>query len=144
MADLAAALKDEIRRLAKKEIKAETGNTKQAVAQYRRDIAALKRQLREQEKKVAFLENRERKLIDQPETSEDVLENVRFSPRSVKAQRARLGLSAADYAKLVGVSQLSIYNWEQGKTRPRKEQFAALVAIRDIGKREALKRLKLL
>ena len=39
---------------------------------------------------------------------------------------------------------LTIYNWELGKSRPRKEQLAALVAVRGIGKREALKRLELL
>ena len=53
-------------------------------------------------------------------------------------------MSAANYAKLVGVSPLTIYNWEQGKTRPRKEQLAALVAVRGIGKREALAKLELL
>lgn len=35
-------------------------------------------------------------------------------------------MSAADYAKLVGVSPQTIYNWEKGKTRPRKEQIARL------------------
>ena len=55
MSNLAATLKDEIQRLARKEIKAQTGTTKQAVAQYRREIAALKRQMREQEKKISFL-----------------------------------------------------------------------------------------
>lgn len=73
-----------------------------------------------------------------------MFENRRYSARSVAAQRKRLGLSAADYAKLVGVSELTIYNWESGKTRPRQEQFAALVAVRGIEKREALKRLELL
>ena len=144
MADLANALKDEIRRLARKEIKAETGATKQAVAQYRREIASLKRQLQKQEKKIAFLEGQERKRIEEPPASDEAVENVRFSARSVAAQRKRLDLSAADYAKLVGVSPLTIYNWESGKTRPRQEQLAALVAIRGIGKREAQKRLELL
>lgn len=144
MADLAATLKDEIRRLARREIKAETGNTKQAVAHYRREIASLKRRLREQEKKVALLEDIERKRLQQPADVEDVTENVRFSARSVKAQRNRLDLSIDDYAKLVGVSRMSIWNWEQGTTRPRKEQLAALVAVRGIGKREALRRLELL
>ena len=37
-----------------------------------------------------------------------------------------------------------IYNWEKGKTRPRQEQLAALVAVRGIGKREALAKLELL
>ena len=143
MADLAGALKEEIRRLARKEIKAETGATKQAVAQYRREIAKLKRQVAEQEKKIAFLEDRERKRLEEPEP-EKAAEGARFSARSVTAQRKRLGLSAADYAKLVGVSALTIYNWENGKSRPRKEQLAALVAVRGIGKREALRRLELL
>ncbi len=62
----------------------------------------------------------------------------------MKAQRDRLGFSAAKYAKLVGVSELTIYNWEKGETRPRKEQLAALAAVRGIGKREALAKLELL
>ena len=59
----------------------------------------------------------------------------------MKAQRSRLGLSAADYGKLVGVSGLTIYNWEHEKSRPRQAQLAALVAVRGIGKREALMKL---
>ena len=144
MADIAGALKEEIRRLARKEIKAETGTTKQAVAQYRREIASLKRQVAEQQKKIAFLEGQEKKRIEEPQADEEAVESARFSSRSVAAQRKRLGLSAADYAKLVGVSPLTIYNWEKGKTRPRQEQLAALVAVRGIGKREAMKRLELL
>ena len=144
MADLANALKDEIRRLARKEIKAETGATKQAVAQYRREIASLKRQLRKQEKKIAFLEDQERRRLEEPQASDKAVESARFSARSVAAQRKRLSLSAADYAQLIGVSALTIYNWESGKTRPRKEQLAALVAIRGMGKREAQRRLELL
>ena len=72
------------------------------------------------------------------------MENVRFSSRSVKAQRDRLGFSAKDYGLLVGVSGLTIYNWEQDKSRPRQAQLAALAAVRGIGKREALARLELL
>jgi len=53
-----------------------------------------------------------------------------------------LKLSAADYGKLVGVSGLTIYSWESGKSRPRKAQLAALVAVRGIGKREALAKLE--
>ena len=144
MPNLAATLKEEIQRLAKKEIKAQTGSTKQAVAKYRGEIASLKRQMREQEKKIAFLEVQEQKRLEQPQATGESAEGIRFSARSVKAQRERLGLSAANYAKLVGVSGLTIYNWEQEKSRPRKEQLAALVAVRGIGKREALAKLELI
>lgn len=144
MPNIAAVLKDEIRRLARKEVKAQTSTTKQAVAQYRTDIAGLKRLVREQQKRIAFFAAQERKRGDQPQTDEDPLAAVRYSARSVRAQRNRLGLSAADYGRLVGVSGLTIYNWEHGKSRPRKAQLAALITVRGIGKREALKRLEVL
>ena len=53
-------------------------------------------------------------------------------------------MSASDFAKLAGVSPLTIYNWEHGKARPRREQFAALVALRGVGKREAQAKLAIL
>jgi DNA-binding transcriptional regulator YiaG len=137
MPNIAAVLKEEIRRLAKKEVKAQVGKTQRASAQYRRDIANLKRLVNQQERQIKLLKKRQ----GQAPIEEEPLESVRFSARSVKAQRNRLRLSAADYGKLVGVSGLTIYNWEHGKSKPRKVQFAALVAIRNIGKREALLKL---
>jgi len=143
MPNFATAIKDEIRRLAKREIKVDTSSTKAAVAQFRRDIAKLKRQMRAQEKEIAFLKSQEQKRLGQPQpAAEDELEGVRFSARSAKAQRERLGLSQQNYAKLVGVSPMTIYNWESGNSRPRNEQLAALVAVRGIGKREAMSKLE--
>ena len=137
MPNIAAVLKDEIRRLAKKEIKAQVGKTQKATAQYRRDIAKLRRSLSQQERQIRFLKKKQGQLPKEEEPRED----IRFSSRSVKAQRSRLGLSAANYGKLVGVSGLTIFNWEHEKARPRKAQLAALVAVRGIGKREALLKL---
>lgn len=141
MTMLAIALKDEIRRLARKEIKSQTGRTVRAIAQYRREIARLKRQQRESEKKFALLEARTRKQLTSSATVAELNNDARFSARSVKAQRSRTGLSAVEYAKLVHVSPLTIYNWEHNKSRPRREQFAALVALRGLGKREARAKL---
>ena len=137
MPNIAGVLKEEIRRLAKKEIKSQVGSTKQAVARYRSDIANLKRSLSQQEREIKLLKKKQ----GQSQTEEEPLEGIRFSARSVKAQRQRIGLSAADYGKLVGVSGLTIYNWEHEKVRPRKAQLAALVAVRGIGKKEALLKL---
>ena len=50
-------------------------------------------------------------------------------------------MSASAYGRLVGVSGMTIYNWEQGKSRPKEPQLAALVAVRSIGKRDAKARL---
>ncbi len=139
MPNIASVLKEEIRRLAKKEIKAQVGTTKQAVTRYRSDIAQLKRLLGQQEREIKLLKKQQQQ--GQPEAEEEPLESVRFSARSVKAQRQRLGLSAANYGKLVGVSGLTIYHWEHEEARPRKAQLVALVAVRGIGKREALLKL---
>lgn len=142
MSTLAAELKKEIRRIARKELKSENASTKKAVAQHRRDIADLKRRNQQLERTVAFLQKREgRRLANSP--SADV-NGVRFSVRSLKAQRRQTGLSQADYAALVGVSKLTIYNWESGNTKPGDNHLAKLVSLRGLGKREAWKRLELL
>jgi len=144
MTTFANALKDEMRRLARKEVKAQTESTTQAVTQYRKEIAKLKRQVKDIEKKLSFLQDQERKRLATPNGNVDSHEGGHFSARSVKAQRAKSGLSASDYAKLIGVSPLTIYNWEHGKTKPRKEHLTALVVLRGIGKREAKAKLELI
>lgn len=141
MTTFAIALKDEIRRISRKQVRALTGGTAQAISRYRREIAQLRKLIREMRGRLARVEAAARRTPATP-TPKDLEESdIRFSTRSVKAQRRRSGLSGKDYARLVGVSGLTIYNWETGKTRPRPEQFAALVALRGMGKREA--RLKL-
>jgi DNA-binding transcriptional regulator YiaG len=58
----------------------------------------------------------------------------RFRAMGVKAHRAKMGLSQEQYGKLVGVSGLTIYQWESGKTKPREAQKAKWLAIRGLGK----------
>lgn len=146
MPDLAAVLKQEIRRLARKEVKALTTSTRRAVASYRREIARLKRMLADQQRKLELLQRLEKQRLAEGETAAvpQQQETIRFSARSVRAQRKRLKLSAEQFARLLGVSPLTIYNWEHGKSRPRNAGLKALAAVRTMGRREALKRLALL
>lgn len=142
MPDLASTLKSEIRRLAKSEIGKENKKLRQDSARYRRDIADLKKQVADLTREVKFLRKQEQKRVAaQPEP--EAAENVRFSPKWLKAHREKVGLSQEAYGKLVGVSGLTIYNWESGKTQPRQKQLAGWAAIRNLGKREAQKRLEM-
>ncbi len=143
MSTLVSALKHEITRLARKEVAAGTEVLRKASAQYRRDIASLKRQTNALSKQVEYLERQEKKRLSKrvPVTS---AEGKRFSQRGLATHRKIVGLSGADYARLVGVSAQTIYSWEQGQSKPRVQQLAALLAVRDLGKREARKRLRLL
>lgn len=141
--DLNRALREEIERVARKTVRGQTKSMKTAVTRYRSDIAELKRTVVALEKKLRLLEKQEkRRLAAKP--SPKLAEGARFSPARLKRHRERLGLSAADYAALVGVHQITIYNWEHGKSRPRKEQLAALVAVRGLGKREAQMRVDMI
>ena len=140
MANFATALKEEICRLARREIKAQTTPTRQAIVQYRHEILRLKRLLQEQQRRVDALEQKKSKGPGGG-SYDGRLAGLRFSTRSVKAQRRRLGLSAEDYGRLIGVSGLTIYNWEHGRARPRAAQFEALAAVRGITRSEAAERL---
>jgi len=144
MANLASLLNDKIRRVARREIRGQTQKTRRLTAQHRRDLAALKRQVAALARTVAFLEKQEQRRVASPPAAPQEAKQVRFSARSVKAQRARLGLSAKDFGRLVGVAALTIYSWESGKSRPRKRQLAGLAAVRHIGKREARQRLEMI
>lgn len=141
MPNLAAVLKSEIARLARKEIRTAVEPVRKSATQHRREIAELKRQIAALRKEVDFLGKQESRRLARPAPAKEA-EGKRFSPAWLKAQRDRLGLSAADYAALVGVSTQTIYNWEHGRSLPRKQQLAALASVRGIGKREALRRLE--
>lgn len=141
MPNIAAVLKDEIARIARKEVRTQTEDFKKSSAQYRAHIAALRRRVDELErqlKRVGKVATRERPAAEEEEPDG---RPRRFSAARLAAQRRKLGLSAADFAALLGVSGQSVYKWEHGESRPRARQLEAIAALRGIGKREAADRL---
>ena len=74
MPNVASVLKEEIVRLARKEVRQQTNAVKRASAQYRRDIAQLKRQLSDLQRKITPLEKQILKRVPaQPAGTEDSL-----------------------------------------------------------------------
>lgn len=137
MPNIASVLKDEISRVARKEVRRETAALKKASTSYRTEIAALKRRILETERQL-----RRASKAGVPSTvvaaNEDLRsQSARFSAKSMASQRRRLGLSAAECGLLIGASAQSIYNWEEGKARPRAQHLPAIFALRDMGRREA-------
>jgi DNA-binding transcriptional regulator YiaG len=141
MPNIAAVLKQEISRIARREIRNETASLKKASSQYRRDIAELKRQVSNLQRRIPLLEKQMSQNAPSQVTGANAT-NVRFTAKGLLSQRQRLGLSAADYGKLIGVTAQTIYSWENGLSRPRKQQLPALASIRPMGKREARGRLE--
>jgi DNA-binding transcriptional regulator YiaG len=141
MSNIGTVLRKEITRLSRRESRGEMQATRKATAVHRRDIAALKRQVTQLERQVAQLSRKAFGPAPQA-SSASPPQRVRFVAQGLRSQRNRLGLSAVDFGKLLGVSAQSIYNWERKLAHPRGEQQARLAALRGIGKREAAARLK--
>ena len=141
MPNIGTVLKSEISRVSRKEVRGETQALKKSISQYRTQIADLKRRMQALEQQVKRL----RKVATSVGAAEVELEpqtKIRFSAKSLVAQRRRLGLSAAAMARLLGVSALSVYKWESGNTRPRAKQIEAIASLRSMGKRDVAQRLE--
>lgn len=140
--NIAQALKSEISRVARKEVRTEVESLKKASSTYRSDLAALKRRAADLERLVKKLGkgSAKGKADEAPDEAGTV---VRFSAKGLATQRKRLGLSAAEMGTLLGRSGQSVYKWEQGTSRPRASQMPAIAALRKMGKKEASEKLAL-
>jgi DNA-binding XRE family transcriptional regulator len=137
MPNLVAVLKEEISRLARKELKNELEALRKASSHYRSEIAGLKKRLAEQERHTkSLLKQSRRAKPAQQEEAPAESSRLRFRADGFKTMRARLGLSAEAMGKLLGVSGQSIYLWETGRTAPRARVLTAIAGLRGKGKRE--------
>jgi len=136
MSNLAAVLRTEVTRLARKVTKESNQSIQRSSAAHRKQIAALRRQVAALEKEVKRLRT-DRGRPDTKAPAEAEGRPLRFVAKGLRSLRSRLDLSAAELGKLVGVSGQTIYHWEQGKSVPRAKQLAGLARVRGMGKREA-------
>jgi len=135
LANIASVLKEEITRLARKELRSETESLKKASAQYRSEIAALKRRTASLEQQLARLEKSSSKNTIAHVNPEETTK-ARFTAKGFKTLRQRLGLTAEAIGTLLDVSAQTIYSWEAGNTRPREQQMVRIVMLRGMGKRD--------
>ena len=142
MPNIASILKAEISRVARKEVRAEIETLKKAslahrsaIAELRRQVSALEKELRRTAKEVP----RSAAAVDSED--DETGTKRRFSATRLAAHRSKLGLSAASYGQLVGVSGQTIYHWEQGKARPRAAPLESLAGVRSLSAREIAQRL---
>jgi DNA-binding transcriptional regulator YiaG len=128
MPNLATVMKNEIVRLARKEVRTEVQALRKAATSSRTDINALKRRVATLEKQLASLSKASPAKQVEPE---DVSQPIRFSSKGFAALRARLNLSAAQMGQLLNASDQSVYKWERG-ARPRAYQLPKIAALRKL------------
>ena len=138
--DIKQAFSDEVRRLARKEIKL-------AVAPLLETVSDLRRLVAEQKKRIAALEKRlpnesaNEKISIGDEFEQESGRSVRINAAGIVRLRNKLGLTQAEFAKVVGVAMHTVSVWEQGRRIPRKAQKVRICALRKVGKRELKRRL---
>jgi len=148
MPNFATALKAEVSRLARKELKSETLQLKKSVSSLRGELNALKklvRRLQAEQRQLAKRQSTQQPRsagTATPPVDKPGVARTRFSPKGLAGNRKRLGLSVAEFGQLVGATGQAVYSWEAGKSRPREKYLPAIAELRGIGKREVARRLE--
>ncbi len=136
MGKLEGIIKDEIVRLAKREVR-------KISAPLAKDVWLLKSTLWKLRKTVSTLERftarQESELSKRKiplEAPPEEVKGSRFSPRLIRSLRKRLGITQKELAILAGVTVGAIHQWESGIFIPRAQKKSVLVALRKLGRRE--------
>jgi DNA-binding transcriptional regulator YiaG len=144
MANVGKVLKAEISRVSRKEAKSAVGPIGKSHTTLKKVLADLKR-------RVAALETETKRLVTAvgkeeaktpPKPSKET-KKARITSKGIRSLRRKLGLSQADFAKLVGASEQSVYLWEskEGPLNLRENTKAALLSIKEMGPRDAKEKL---
>lgn len=145
MSKLMSVMKDEIRRLARKEVMAVTAGMKKDQTTFRKTVAALRRQIKAHNytiRQLLQVATKQAKITAlAPETAEG--SKARVTAKGIRAMRKKLKLSQAQFGKLAGVSGYTVLKWEHGSgpLKFRSRTRRALLSIRGLGIREARLRL---
>ena len=144
MPNIASVLKQEITRLAVKQVRI-------AVSPLRKDKVALKKAVRDLRVRVEHLEDEVQILRAEQDRSKKLVIGalpakelaIRITAKGMRSLRKRQRLSQAEFARLVGVSMPTVWQWEKktGALKVRDETKKAIFAVRDLGAREARRRL---
>lgn len=134
MPDFKQTFQEEVRRLARKELKA--FETK--INEQKKTIAALQKRVNDLEKKQAAAPAAAPAVDKAPVAAvpENAGRKVRFSPKSLAKFRKKYSLSQKALAILLGVTPFTVSHWEIGKNRPRTVQIEAFNALAKLGKRK--------
>jgi DNA-binding transcriptional regulator YiaG len=137
MPNIAVALKEEMTRIARRQIRSQTAVLQRSSARQRKEIAQLKREIATLTR--ALKQSGKKKSVEATPTDDST--KFRFVASGFRTLRHRLGLSAAQMGKLLDVSEQSIYNWETKAAVPRRAMLPRIAQLRGKGKREVAEML---
>ena len=131
MTNLLQALRTEIKSASRDEAKAALGPIRAELESIRKSLTALERRFARGGAAPGGVARAMSALAQAAEGR-----RARFSATLMRKHREALAMSRKAYAKLLGVSGLSVYLWESGRTRPRRGTIFAWQDLRKKGARE--------
>jgi DNA-binding transcriptional regulator YiaG len=138
-------MKDAIRRIARKEIRAVTAGLKKDQTAFRKAMADLRRQTKEHRSDIRQLLSVAKKQVKMATMAPAADEGSKtwVTAKGIRAMRKKLKLSQAQFGKLVGVSGNTVFKWEHGSgpLKLRSRTRRAFLAVRGLGIREVRLRL---
>jgi len=137
---LETTLKEEILRLSKKQIRVLLGPHVAEVRRLKKRIGDLQTEVSRLKGERAKDKARSKVAAAVKSVSSKKGTRARLSPGLIKKLRKRLNISQPELALLVDVSPAAVGFWETGKSSPRPDTKARLVALRSLGRRD-VKRL---
>lgn len=129
MSDIKKALTDEIRRLAKKEIKLAIEPLEAKIALLKKRISELSKQSKAVEKPAKSNAKGGAALVGEVSGGK-----VRMNAKGIKRLREKLGITQDVIARIIGVSKPAYCSWEQGRISPSAKAKAKIAALRKISK----------
>jgi DNA-binding transcriptional regulator YiaG len=135
MPDLGKALREEMTRVAGRELRAALNPLNEQIRSLEREVSALSSQIAGTQGPAAKPSGQPSGDAKPDARNEKV--SVRVTPASIKKHRKRLRLSQAQMGKLLGVSAITILNWEQGKSKPRTANREAIAELRTMKLKDA-------
>lgn len=140
MTDFATALKTEVTRLARKEVRAQLEPLKQSLVGYRAQVSSLRAEVASLQKqlKSASKDKRDARVANKMNEAES---RQRFTAKGLLTMRTKLGLSREKFGVLIEASGQAIKNWEEGAATPRAKYQQKIFALRGLGKKAVAEKL---
>lgn len=136
MSKIDEAIRSEITRLTRKELRSQVMPLQKQV----RDLSRQVRKLLNEQQKISRtthkLKEAHIETVSQLTVPEEEMLHARISPGLIRKLRLKQNLTQQQLAALVGVSPAAVQSWEQGIARPAGENKMALIALRKLGRRE--------
>ena len=132
MAKIDDAVRDLVLYHGKRMAKEVVGDLPGKLRDLTRDVRSLQKTVEKLARNVSQLLEAKRQESPVTPAAEEEVEKARFTTRTLPALRARLNLTQHQAARLLEVSPITIGAWETGRSKPRGENLAKIVALRSI------------